>query len=212
MELLQKLTLYDLLGYTLPGSVLVMLIQYQFYGDEILYLEGASLFLAAAVLLIIGYLVGIVVSEIMRLIIDKLFGDRKEWEKICQDYKVSKEAIGRALCKAKMVENMNAVSDYEKTFPYKTQMYSDIQTDLKYNRIHNYASAELLYKNMIFVSAVCAGVGIAQTSPVLLFCGIIGFIFFGIRWKRFYTKKMGYMLCWFVEKYDRNERIDDRQA
>lgn len=199
MELLQKLTLYDLLGYTLPGSALILILQY----DCILqqeYGEGFPYLMYFVYVLILGYLLGIMISEIMRQILDIIFDEKKVWKKVCSKYAVTSEKIKDALIAANLTDSSE---DENKVSKYKSQMYSDIQVDPAYSRIHNYASAELLYKNMIFVTIVCSVAGIIQNTPFLFGVGVVGIICFGMRWKRFYEKKVGYMLCWFIKKYSR---------
>lgn len=200
MELLQKLTLYDLLGYTLPGCLLVYLLNYANLFDIVASCEEYSIHISISIL-ILGYIVGIMISEIMRWVLDIIFSEKVEWKRICERYHIAHDNIGNALFNAKLINSTESIKDYDSAYDYRKQMYGDIQVDSKYNRIHNYASAELLYKNMILVAIVCVGNGIVLSIGELVLAGIVGTLCFSLRWKRFYEKKLGYMLCWFVEKY-----------
>lgn len=209
MEILQKLTLYDLLGYALPGGALLMV-----YGQEnldVLFDEGAKGWI---LLLLFGFLVGVAISEIMQWVERGLLKVRgkKQWLKLCEEYSLTAERMGQALKNARMIKvpetDANNIS-LENCRDYQAAVYADIQTDPKYSRIHNYASAALLYKNMVFV-AVAAVVFFAWPAAeqmdmmekiLKILFAILGGVCFFSRWMRFKKKKVGYALCWFVDKY-----------
>ena len=199
MELLQKMTLYDLLGYALPGTSLIFFLQYDSW---ILSNEEMSFdIFVFLVLLTTGYLVGIMISELMRILLGVFFDEEKEWENICSQNVITVTQIVEALKRAKIINDSEKISDIKETGKYSKQMYSIVQADAQYNRIHNYASAELLYKNMILVATVSSLVSITRGEWITFFICVMGMICFGIRWRRFYDKKLGYMLCWFIQKY-----------
>lgn len=202
MEVLQKLTLYDLLGYALPGCVLLF-----FFNSE--NSENLTKMEAGGVLLFIafGFLTGIMISEIMRwveMLIGKLFG-KKQWNAVWNKYALSCERMERALKKAHILGRIENAADKAVFSKYKTAIYADIQTDSKYSRIHNYASLALLCKNMFFVTTFCMIDGIIKNLLGEGVFGAIGLCCFGIRWQRFNSKKIGYAICWFLEKYDGDE-------
>lgn len=58
---------------------------------------------------------------------------------------------------------------------------------------------------MFFVTVVCVIHGIIKKSFGEGVFGVIGLFCFGIRWQRFNSKKIGYAICWFLEKYDGDE-------
>lgn len=201
MELLQKLTLYDLLGYTVPGSVLLIL----WKQDDLQQLLDAGA--GGVVLLVVaGFLVGIMMSEIMSWI-EKIFGKlfaKKQWEIICKKYVLSEEQITKALRNANIIPE-DIGEDREKPYwEYCTAMYADIQADSRYSRIHNYASAALLYRNMVFAAVFCIIVGRNTIIYEEIVLGIVGVLCFGIRWWRFNGKKIGYAVSWFIEKHADN--------
>lgn len=218
MELLQKLTLYDLLGYTLPGGIVVLDIK---LGGIIQWISGvnrnAEKFSAGLeitdliIILMIGYFVGIVISEaaqkivsfpfIMKVMLAFRKGkdnckrvrrelEQKSWNDLCEECNVSDSQIKEALQKAGL---------WNGDVAYVQKIYSYIQTKENYKRIHNYASMELLCKNMsivcliLFVSDMMRGF----CSLWMTLYGISAVLFF-IRWHRFRNKKNEYSLIWFV--------------
>ena len=59
MELLQKLTLYDLFGYTFPGVIALLL----FYGD-VSYLAEELTLGGLVLLAVLGYVAGVMITEL----------------------------------------------------------------------------------------------------------------------------------------------------
>lgn len=202
MEVLQKLTLYDLLGYALPGCVLLFFLSTENPGNLTkMEAGGVVLFIA------FGFLTGIMISEFMRwveMLSGKLF-EKKQWNAVWNKYALSCERMGRALKKAHILDHIENAADNMIFSKYRTAIYADIQTDSKYSRIHNYASLALLCKNMFLVMLFCLIDGIIRNSFEEGLFGAIGLCCFGIRWQRFSSKKIGYAICWFLEKYDGDE-------
>lgn len=199
MELLQKLTLYDLLGYTVPGSVLLVL----WKQEDLQQLLEAGV-TGVVLFIVMGFLMGIMISEFMfriEKVIEKIFAKR-QWKKICKKYAIGVARISRALKNARILSEVSEEDKIESYMQYYTAMYADIQVDPRYSRIHNYASAAFLYRNMILVAVFCiiveAGRGLIEEAVV----GAIGCICFGVRWWRFNRKEIGYAVCWFIEKYN----------
>lgn len=202
MEVLQKLTLYDLLGYALPGCVLLFFLNSE-NAENLTKMEAGGVLLFIA----FGFLTGIMISEIMRwmeMLIGKFFG-KKQWNAVWNKYALSCERMERALKKAHILDRVENAADNAIFSKYKTAIYADIQTDSKYSRIHNYASLALLCKNMFFVTTLCMIDGIIKNLLGEGLFGAIGLCCFGIRWQRFSSKKIGYAICWFLEKYDGDE-------
>lgn len=207
-SIFEKVTLYDILGYMLPGSLIMLTIvcvmvinqgtSINQLGDLMsLYDKLSGIFWYGFLLL--SYLCGILLSEISRMLkpaitfvwskvkeatkrkkqnaSEKPAEDRNEMDR--KNYPVSAEAITAALKNAKVIADGNGEEDIEKHISY---MYGVIQSDKNYKRIHNYASAEVMYKNMAFAVFISAGI-------------------FWHRHKRFCKKKQDYAISWFVEKY-----------
>lgn len=205
MEVLQKLTLYDLLGYALPGCVLLFFLNSE-NSENLTKMEAGGVLL----IIVFGFLTGIMISEVMRwveMLIGKLFG-KKQWNAVWNKYALSCERMERALKKAHILDRIGNGADNAFFSKYRTAIYADIQTDSKYSRIHNYASLALLCKNMFLVMLFCMIDGIIRNSFEEGLFGVIGLCCFGIRWQRFSSKKIGYAICWFLEKYDGNEESE----
>lgn len=198
MELLQKLTLYDLLGYTLPGSMLLVI-----YKSENIQ-EILNISVCGGILLIgCGFLTGIMISEVMQWIenmFEKRYG-KKQWDKVYKIYALTNARIFKALENAHMLsEEQTASGSACIAQQYYKAMYADIQSDSRYSRIHNYTSSAVMYRNMIFVSIFCIMMGIAAGNLEKIIVGLAAMICFGSRWRRFDIKKKGYAVCWFLEK------------
>lgn len=202
MELLQKLTLYDLLGYTLPGCILILVCGGEDRTTQLLHIVNKGCGKSAAVfaLLCCGYILGIITAELMNRILKKT-KQLEITDKMYEKYHVDDDRISQSLKKAGIIQENGEASGLELFRLYYGEMYAKIQTDEKYFRIHNYASAELLYKNMIFVSLMCVISFILKQDILGILLGVVGVICFCMRWKRFYEKKLGYCLGWFLDKY-----------
>lgn len=208
MELLQKLTLYDLVGYALPGTIFWCLTYWDEINNKLPLTEEGSL-KGWVLLILIGYVTGILISEIAERILKKIPA-RVTIQEFMGELAISEDAMSVALKKANILsdgEKMNASILKKCIFP----IYANIQTDSSFYRLHNYASAALLYKNMAIVFAVYACIMIWNMDIKCIF-GILGTILFYGRCKRFDEKKVGYALCWFVQKYGGNKNSFDAKG
>lgn len=195
MELLEKITLYDLLGYTLPGCILLYV--WGVFGDA--GSEAGTLFWL--VFAVMGYVTGILISEASSWLIGgKIFSEKlkRDAEK---KIKIDPEAVKRALKKANVLPDPKPAADMELVWAYLAVMYADIQTDSNYNRIHNYASAVPLYKNMAVVSALCAVIYAWRQQWIFGAASAVAIVLFIHRWRRFEIKKILYTVNWYVNKY-----------
>lgn len=200
MELLQKFTLYDLLGYALPGSVAMGICMWD--GTEQCIAKAGEQSVAFWVIwLVVGYLLGLLLSEVADLLLPTDSKENNYMEKICRDYCIDAERLGKALQEAKILKENSDIKGFDKLAVYESQIYSEIQIDTKYSRLHNYASAELLYKNMIVVSILCLSCGWARMLVPEIVLGVVGCWLFTRRFDKFCERRIGYMLCWFLDKY-----------
>lgn len=188
MELLEKITLYDLLGYTLPGGVVLYMLGEYSMQDE-LSLFGVICYVS------FSFLLGILISQISAFTTEILKKD------MCSlsDAGINKSIAIKALNNAKIVETQNM--EEREIKEHYINMYSDIQADKNYGRIHNYASAALLYKNMVvvsFVGIVYYGLKEDDVSVILAF---VALCLFAYRWYRFEKKRINYTINWYVKKY-----------
>ncbi len=224
-SLIEKITLYDLLGYSIPGSILIgmagsaYLIKnnryqcfYDTYKDSFGYLFSA--------LLVLGYVAGMLIAEITDIIIGacKATLDFDVKEKLKEvDYK----SVEKALKKANYMTYENRLRSEEDVLKYLSSMYGDIQSDVKYNRLHNYSSSKLVCKNLAFVS-FCGFIIVLSyliqsfdlmflpdtnvVKVVFIICGCCtSFFLFIRRWKKMYVKTQFYTVVWFIEKYNKDE-------
>lgn len=203
MELLQKLTLYDLLGYTLPGiTFLWVFISNGFLPElEQAQNDGAVFWCA---LIILGYITGIVIAEATELlgkIFEKIGLEKQYCKKIIEIYSISEIELKTALEKSKGTAIAQGSSAAGLLEQHRSYIYSDIQTDEKYSRLHNYASAELLYKNMTVVFATELIIAILQHEWPKVIVSIIAMVCFLFRFGKFQERKSGYAACWFIQKH-----------
>lgn len=230
---LEKITLYDILGYLLPGCVLMILVSYGagqagmsldpgWWSDS----EGFGYF----VFFLISYLIGIVLSEIMRwvwevcewlrsvlkqkcpetdsVIFSRIMSFRKR-EKGKKRTDIWNEEIEEALLKSGVKSRTDKLKDgMEKESldkKYLKYMYGCIQGIDKYKRVHNYASAQVLYKNV--AGALLIGLFFTQyfcdvDNPWLsVVCIIMGVVFIE-RSIRFEKKKCEYAVIWFLTEFN----------
>ncbi len=203
---LQKITLYDILGYLLPGSTFLILVLYGMGEEKLSVFLGqwaddqGVLYFA---FFVAAYLVGIVLSEIMRWIwpvIRKLYKKRPETglsdEEIAEALKKSGIRGEKGEIKRKVREDLDSY--------YMQYMYGIIQKSEDNKRIHNYASAQVLYKNVsgALVMGALFSMIFGHGAAIWLYaiCFFMSIIFL-IRESRFEQKKNKYTVIWFVEKY-----------
>lgn len=203
-EVIQKITLYDLLGYTIPGTILVSVSIYLFYFKDLLnlitnYDQFAGYLFAA--LIVSGYICGLAIAEVFAILFSlpvksKWFSKGNGIEDIGYDI------ISDALTRAGILKNSTRIQDLRSTMKYMGYIYGIIQADSKYSRLHNYASLELVCGNMAIVSIACFGLyAYAVGKWQMVMIGLLfGCIFFA-NYHKLYWRKHFYVLCWFVEKY-----------
>lgn len=202
MELLEKITLYDLLGYTVPGAVLLFVI------SGLNFQADLSLF-AIIAFGVASYLVGNLLSEVTYYIVALIWKNKKirsamYLESELEELEMSERVVSNALKKAgKLRESETGFNIKVDLWKYYMNMYSDIQADKDYVRIHNYASAALLYRNMALSILLCLFIFIFQNrlSWQLAFFLLIAVIFFAIGWFRFDKRVVRYTIYWYVVKY-----------
>lgn len=203
-SLFEKITLYDILGYTLPGGFFIILVLIPLESKDLK--DGMELMekigtLSVAAVLIVAYICGIVLSEMARWII-------KLWNRVRKNVsglsgKVDKEKIISALKESKLVEEANllpTMDGKEIKKKYYRVMNATIQIDGKYKRIHNYASAVVLYKNL--TCAIAASLVVRYFLWHKIWFWYIGLVIvFFVRSKRFEQKVQEYTEVFFVDKY-----------
>ena len=112
MEVLQKITIYDLLGYTVPGTIMVGVLEVCFFSSWLFDEKYLGYICGATILL--GYVLGMVIAEITSLIYEKVW--KKVLAKInrpCQEGELNnlgKEVVTKALIQAGIIENGTELS------------------------------------------------------------------------------------------------------
>lgn len=243
-SLIEKITLYDIMSYFIPGFLCLVLLGCNFYPELIKCnldickdYEGFLIF----IFLIFSYVMGIALSSISRFSCEVCFHN-SEMPKLlemshmentlreslvnsgipeCEIEKVLTEnsniiSENKDDSKRKMKKDDNSTDSSEGTWQiliqtYYRWIYSDIQTDTQYKRIHNYASSESMYKNIAFAFILAAALPVfskillktqlSYAAIPLFFIEYFGALIFLFRWQGFSKKKTGYALCWFMEKY-----------
>lgn len=213
-SIIEKITLYDFFGYLIPGSVfmsllLVRIIQ-ELGSDGLTDLKDFKSQLTVLFLLW-SFLSGLILSELARVISD--FADKRGLKdryvnSVKKAANIDESMLKEAIKKSKLVENGDLIQNTD-FLNYLPMIYGTVQSDEKYKRLHNYASSEMMYKNLT-AAVLLGGIPEILFLPQKLQCGIIaGIVVVWIlsvillmrRYYRFRIKKSAYSLIWFIEKY-----------
>lgn len=196
MNLLEKITLYDLLGYTLPGCVLLYILNFSEKLGEGNPTQINTIYYIASC-----FLAGIILSELSNFL-TAIYKRRPQTKKRIENkLEIHPSKIKKALSNAGLLTKNETAVDKELLWKYFTNMFSDIQIDNKYSRILNYASAELLYKNMALVCIICAAVYWHRSLCMEMWLSLTASAVFFKRWQAFYERKILYAVYWYVHKY-----------
>ncbi len=202
---LEKVTLYDFYGYTLPGCYFLLLTSAsrakQVFGLLIKY-KDTALYLFF-VFLLLGFVAGLLFTQISSVVFGKILKPDRSHYMSQESLGISFGLIQKALFHAGLIDDSQKI-DGANLGKYGWVMFSDIQVDPKYRRLHNYASMELLFKNMSLASAI-GGVLVSWSMGwAWLYLPCFGAaVLLGWQGCQFTVKKEVYTLFWFVEKYAR---------
>lgn len=211
-SVVEKITLYDLLGYMVPGAVFLFVLVGNYFltmPKEILQCYEKYVGMIAFVFVVCSYVCGILISELARYVFAVYtFFEKYSLDEIEMKEFEKKLPLKKALQESQLIEGQINMADADAVKHYTKIMYGDIQADEKFKRIHNYTSAEVLYKNLsmaFLLCAVLAGFGwsswpAGQVTLPVAGCLIAAFVFM-VRSFDFNCKKRRYTLIWFVEKY-----------
>lgn len=233
-SLLEKFTLYDLLSYFIPGFVCLCLTAAgfapelgQYYDSDAL--DGLKGYMAFA-FLIFSYVVGIAISSVAWLLCEMLFslqrfykffhGKRKTGEAETNDQLLNRALLCSGLLQEEIDEGMQKRMSVSLEEVFAEYIYADIQADVNYKRIHNYASSETLYKNLacafllaavaVFLFEHLVGWQVLENIVYLRGFELVISMVFVFRWKRFRKKKIGYAIQWFVGKYIKKTKDENK--
>lgn len=208
-SIFEKITLYDILGYFMPGSLVVVAVCGKFIQNyhtqtASLYNEFSSLFTYGFILL--SLICGLLISEVSRNVlmwIGKKQSEKGGYPQI--ELPVPEQTIKRALVKANIVKESESID----VRAYDGQIYGDIQSDKEYKRVHNYASAEVMCKNLAFAVPISTLIVSSYFyNSLIVASGILCCVFFLVRCERFCKKKQKYAIIWYVEKYLGEKKLD----
>lgn len=209
-SILEKLTLYDLLGYTIPGSMIIISIKLitflngQSAGQAVPYgyIEAGGMGLLIGIVL--SYVLGIAISEVSGWLFELIVKPDKTYDWTEDRMKLTDNEVTAALKKAGLLSGSENINNRKELENYLERMYADISIDQTYKRIHNYASALVLYRNLFLVFLISAimmlGLCVMDSVPICIFLIILSIIFLK-RSIRFRNKKNKYTVWWFVHKY-----------
>lgn len=226
-NVIEKITLYDILGYLFPGCILGFMTVVGIsckYGDVFEKCHeayGGGLYFA---FLVVSYLMGIVISEISELFLgkpvrwmkSKMSEKRKGNEVQKREFRKGKdemdaagitaEELAAALYNSGKTSSINKIVRSIKTEGWKTYtqyMYGAIQSNEKYKRIHNYASMKVLCKNMAM--ALFVGMAIlcyfGFRSRLFMVAVTVSIAALLLRYMRFARKTDEYTIVWFVNQF-----------
>lgn len=220
-SMLEKITLYDIMSYFVPGFLCLVLIVFALIPE----LSTSNLDVynnykgyIGFTFVIFSYVAGIAISSVARFfcsLINEFLKKRKE-DKSNETYN---QSLRNALLQSGMSEKdaESCISKDDPLLPRQRQdfldmwIYADIQADPRYKRIHNYASSEFMYKNIAVAFVLAAIVPeilhfflkleLQENMNILIVFEILLAVIFFLRWKRFEEKKKKYAVNWFIEKY-----------
>lgn len=222
-SIFEKITLYDILGYLLPGGIFTLLssshpLYHAWLNNRELFESGSGYIILC--LLLISYVIGVALSELAHILVRARNKDNEKIQKFLSRRNLDPASlINQSGIVAGRIDSETPLDDCFSI------MYADIQTDPAYKRIHNYASAEVMSKNM-FMALLTGGCfwiferaydrGYQGWPPffevVLILVIVILTALFWKRWKRFCEKKLRYTFLWFEEKVSGRENLHENNA
>lgn len=229
----EKITLYDILGYLIPGLLFEILVAAeiilnqiltgQLNLDKVIKMVSDANGILILCMIVSAYCIGITVSEIASLFERKIELYIKKdityyYEKLNKFSPLNDATLKKALRKTKMVDknDLNNLSVSELQQKYEALMYTLIQSNEQYKRIHNYTSAKLLYRNLVAVlvfTMLCGMVLLKKAfqqgiciffikTSALWLIWILVIIMLANRYRRFWWKIKCYTRVWFTQLND----------
>lgn len=228
-NLFEKITLYDILAYAFSGFIFLLITGYGKWKS--LPLSGGTeeeQNLPIFCIVLLSYFMGILLSELSSMVMHMcIVLKSRSYDRFRSllpfrgrvNYKrgksedigifgsgVPEETVIGALIKAKVEKSPERIKE-KGIENYVSYMYGIIQVSPEYKRIHNYASAFVLYKNLS--AAVCAGSFILFLNGRFTWreamAAAIALMLLISRTIRFNKKKIKYTVIWFVDKFDKNK-------
>lgn len=197
-DILEKLTLYDLCGYAFPGSIVVIALIVAYGRLEVLeqYKDLLSYGVLAALLL--SYLCGLILSEISAHITERIRDVL--WKNEYKEWNIEHASIAAAIAKSKKDGNSVALNNTKSWNHYVNYMYSVIQIAPETKRIHNYASMEIMCRNLSCACVISALLLRSCLGWCMMFVLLAAASLLFVRSDRFGRKKHRYTIYWFLQK------------
>jgi len=198
----EKLTLYDIVGYLLPGTLCVVIGIWEYIAEAHVngILEAYALYIFLGILAM-GYLAGILISE-MGYIIYRLSENRKIVSAGIGYDKIGYPVIKKALVKAHVIGEQTDINTHEDVNKYMGYMFSEIQIKEEYRRLHNYASMQLICQNMSVAVLISICISVCRNGwSNYVFWGVFVIFLFWRRWRFFYQRKNFYVVTWFIQEH-----------
>lgn len=197
-DLLEHLTLYDLFGYAFPGSVVVLTVLgcyvdialWEQYKDLLPYIT-----LVAGVL---SYLCGLFLSEAAAEIYIR--SKEKALKKEFMEWSGERAAVAVAVAKHRndnIPVEINDEKQWEECVKY---MYSAVQISPETKRIHNYASTEVMCRNLFLACLISGAMLVARFGWYMILAAAPLALLMKMRAERFGKKKREYTIYWFLQK------------
>ena len=233
-KVFEKITLYDILCYVFPGSFLIIVLFVDVYSlmptkvSQLIKVSQDHDALLIMLMVIISHIVGTILSQICEssFLAIKLYRVQVEKKNINNECLINK--LKQHITSADILQALKrSGSSYTEVSKLSTDyIYSEIQADANYSRIHGYASSEILSRNSSLVcltGAIITGVTmvvkvilniISKSSWKYYLCFlvlhfgitcflIIGFYYLRQRSEDFAEKKIFYAVNWFISKYSK---------
>ena len=229
-SIFEKITLYDILGYGFPGFFFLLLVLIEFYGlvpsATIRLLKNHEGLLVASIV-VVSHTLGVILSEASKMLTRFV---SKNKQLIAGKDIVTRKAIINDINKDIYLRKSLklALKNSGVLYPGITKeslgyIYSVIQTDSNFSRIHVYASASVMCRNVatasllgsiLLIGRVLNELRLNQTfliyKSIFAVCLFMCFLLMLGRTKRFEYKKYYYAVNLFVHKYnvhtnDKNE-------
>lgn len=212
-SVLEKITLYDILGYLFPGCIFMLIIAASYKEQTLKLLNGLEAYTGILyfAFLLASYLVGIVISEMATDILsiaERVFASIKSkvgrkgqnTDDFLRDQMIS------ALKNSGVSDDISEIegnTEYKSEKNYMSYMYGIVQSSPEYKRIHNYKSAQVMYKNLALV-LVAGGIIMCKNHAANVGIRMVSFIMgvlFMVRCYKFSKKTEKYTIIWFVDKF-----------
>lgn len=209
-NIVEKITLYDILGYLFPGCILMMmiLVSYKKWTEEMLEKLGDNMGMLYFAFFLVSYLAGIAISETAAIVLAVfkkiIFAIGKRMEE--KENKFGENELIFALKKSGIKDDDNTIRNNiqnKSKNVYMKYMYGIVQSCPEYKRIHNYKSACVMYKNLAFVLLIGDIVmcwNHAANNVIYVGNFVISVILI-VRYYRFLKKIDDYTITWFIDKY-----------